>query len=57
MSAVLELVARSNESKPAAQPVHIRPTVPLFEGWALRALAAMILESGGHQPRYTKGPR
>lgn len=57
MSAVLERVTRPNESKPTAQPVHIHPNVPLFEGWALRALAAMILESGGHQPRYTKGPR
>jgi len=57
MSAVLELVTRPNESKPAAQPAHIHPTVPLFEGWALLALAAMILESGEHQPRHTKGPR
>ena len=43
MSAVLERVARPDEIKSASRPVRICPNVPLFEGWAIAAMAAMAL--------------
>ena len=43
MSAVLERVTCPAETKSAPRPVRIDPNAPLFEGWALAAMAAMAL--------------